>query len=147
MRKLVVYGKVEEGKGKITELVKMNAYFSNLPEGTQFELVIAPIKDFRSLKLNRTYWMYMTMIGDELGYTKHEMHEYFKRKFLSETLEIGNELIFTSKSTADLTTKEFCEYLESIFYMCSSQFNIILPDIQEIKNMKYEDNKTRKGTS
>lgn len=141
MNKLVVYGQIINGKPKISNREKMDTYLESLPEGAQFELIVSPIKDFRSLKLNRTYWMYLTMIGDELGYTKHEMHDYFKAKFLCEITQVNGEDILTCKSTSDLSTREFCEYLESIFYLCAENFSIVLPDIQEIKQIKYQDRK------
>ncbi len=136
MDNLIIYGKTVEGKPKIYDRYKIDAYVSKLAEGTQFEVIIRPVLDSRSLKLNRTYWMYLTMVGDELGYSKNEMHDYFKMKFLCEKMEINGELILSCKSTSDLSTKKFCEYLESIFHFCSSELGVVLPDIQDIQELK-----------
>lgn len=136
MENLIIYGKAVEGKPKIYDSYKIHDYVSKLPEGTQFELIIRPVLDSRSLKLNRTYWMYLTMVGDELGYSKNEMHDYFKMKFLCEHIEINGEITLSCKSTSDLSTKKFCEYLESIFFFCSSELGIVLPDIEDIRKLK-----------
>lgn len=136
MEKLIIYGVVADSKPKIHDRHKIDNYVSRLPEGTQFELIIKPVEDTRSLKLNRTYWMYLTMVGDELGYTKHEMHMYFKMKFLCENIEVNGESILDCKSTSKLSTKEFCEYLEKIFRYCAQQIGLVLPDIQDIREIK-----------
>lgn len=139
MSKLIVYGYVE-GKDikfiKFNDRSKLDEYVNSLPENSQLEITVSPVKDFRSLKLNRTYWMYLGMIGDYLGYTKNEMHDYFKAKFLCTFMEINGENTLTCPSTADLSTKEFCEYLEQIFHLCVEKFSLVLPDIEEIKAMK-----------
>ncbi len=136
MQKLILYGSVKDGKARIPDRQKIDEYISNLPEGSQIELIVSPIKDFRSLKLNRTYWMYLTIIGDYLGYTKSEMHDYFKAKFLCHFIEINGEETLVCPSTSDLSTKEFCEYLEAIFQLCAEKFTLVLPDIEEIKALK-----------
>lgn len=143
MKKLVVYGNKQNDRLIITEKNRLDDYISSLPEGAQIELIISPVKDYRSLKLNRTYWMYLTMIGDHLGYTKHEMHDYFKSKYLCDITVVNGEETITCISTSDLPTKEFCEYLESIFQFCSINFGFVLPDIQEIREMKVNERRKK----
>lgn len=141
MDKLTIYGQVVQGKGKIdsSSTTKLEKYLSTLEEGKEFEMVIQPVKDARSLKLNRTYWMYLTMVGDHLGYTKEEMHDYFKAKFLCEWVVINGEQTLSCKSTAELSTKDFCLYLEEIFRYCAEKADFILPDIRDIKMMRREE--------
>jgi hypothetical protein len=131
-------GVVENGILKIMDRKAIHEYTKTLEHGTQVELVIKPIKDFRSLKLNRTYWMYLTMIGEHLGHSKMEMHDYFKAKFLCEVHVVNGEETLVCQSTAKLTNKEFCIYLEDIFQFCSEKIGYVLPDIDEIRQIKKE---------
>ena len=46
----------------------------------------------RSGALNQYYWkVVVSILGDELGYSKEEMHEVLKAKFLYKKEKIGEE--------------------------------------------------------
>jgi hypothetical protein len=81
---------------------------------------IAEIKVWRKVRTvpqNRLYWMWLRCITKEgeSGYTEEELHEYFKKRYLNwrEKEMFGDRLSIT-KSTTELTTKEFTEYLDKI---------------------------------
>lgn len=46
------------------------------------EITIQAHKRSRSLEQNAHYWAILTVIGNDLGMTKDEMHEVYKEKFL-----------------------------------------------------------------
>ena len=58
------------------------------------------------------------MFGEELGYTKEEMHEVLKHKFNIE-------------STSKLDMDEFRDYLDRILRWAAVDFQITLPEPDE----------------
>jgi hypothetical protein len=79
-------------------------------------VTIKPFKFTRSQQANRYYWAALIKLcSDETGYTSEEMHEYFRRKFLTpEVKEVLGEPTEIYPSTTKLTTKEFAEYMDKI---------------------------------
>lgn len=74
-----------------------------------------PYKPKRSTLQNRLYWEYMTQLGEHTGHTKDEMSLFFKWKFLgADQKEVYGQSFNAVRSTQDLNTKEFTEYLRSI---------------------------------
>ena len=68
----------------------------------------------RSDNQNKLYWDYITEFGEYLGYTKNEMHDVLRFKYLSNNIIIGDETLPTLKSTRKITIKEFTTYFASI---------------------------------
>jgi hypothetical protein len=124
---------------KVKDSYLIDIFIKDLKQNTEVEVIIRPVKDFRSLKLNRTYWMYLGMIADYLGHTKEEMHDYFKAKFLCEWHQVNGEETLVCQSTAKLSNREFCEYLEKIFWFCSHEMGYVLPDIEDIREIKKQE--------
>ena len=87
----------------------------------------------RSGALNQYYWKVVVgILTDELGYTKEEMHEVLKSKFLYKKELIGNEWIRVAISTTKLTNKEFIDYIDKIKMFASQELSIYIPDPNEI---------------
>ena len=80
-----------------------------------------PLTKGRSNPQNKSYWkLCVEPLAEFLeGYTRPEVHELLKYKFLSETRYVRNragrmEEVKVTKSTRDLTTSEFNEFMEQI---------------------------------
>tara|TARA_R100001224_G_C3926559_1_gene117199 strand:+ start:95 stop:484 length:390 start_codon:yes stop_codon:yes gene_type:complete len=87
----------------------------------------------RSGALNQYYWKVVVgILTDELGYTKEEMHEVLKSKFLYKKELIGDEWIRVAISTTKLTNKEFIDYIDKIKMFASQELSIYIPDPNEI---------------
>lgn len=86
--------------------------FAQLDHNTRWQVTVRQYKSKRSNSQNSRYWAFLTEFGKYLGYTKDEMHDLCRLKFLSERVEIGNELIRKLKSTPKANTKEFSDYSE-----------------------------------
>lgn len=110
----------------------------------------------RSLEQNALYWKWMTIISNELGYSKEETHKIYKEKFLlaifyrddqeyrqmshsiaaikktnmKEHLAIRKKVIALT-STTDASTEQMCEYLTNIKYHAQGELNIQLPSPDE----------------
>jgi hypothetical protein len=80
-------------------------------EGNGWIVSVAQKKSKRSESQNARYWAFLTAFGNHLGYTKDEMHDLCKQKFLSEVVEINGEMFKVMKSTPNTKTDEFAQYM------------------------------------
>lgn len=69
----------------------------------------------RTLPQNKLYWMWLTLLQDETGNDREDLHEYFIGSFLNfEEREIFGKTVYRMKRTSDLDTDEFSAYLQKI---------------------------------
>lgn len=103
-------------------------------EGKSVDLIIRKHKKYRSIYQNRYYWMIITMIGNDIGNTKDEMHDILKFKFLkAEKVDENTGEIFPYiRDSSDLSTVEFEDYLSEIRKFAAEylHMNIPLPNEQ-----------------
>lgn len=96
-------------------------------EGRRVEVTLDRIKKIRSTSQNKFYWL---CIIEELcgytGYSKDEMHNALKMMFLRVPNE-DHRLPDTVKSTRQLSTAEFEEYLEQIRFWAAEKLDVQLP--------------------
>lgn len=90
----------------------------------------------RSLQANALYWKWLSIIHNETGQDKDDVHEVMMRKFLEPRIvhrSPGAESgpAFEVYSTRRLTTAQFSEYLDKIHAWASS-FGIHLPLPEEM---------------
>jgi len=98
-------------------------------EGKRVEITIQRLKSTRSAQQNRLWWLYMGIIGSELGYTKDECHEIFKYKLLKRERvdERTGEVFEYLGSTTKLNKTEFAELVNELIRYCAETLQIILP--------------------
>lgn len=98
-------------------------------DGKKIILTIAKIKSIRSLQQNKYWWACVTILSNELGYTKEEMHEILKFKFLKreKVLEITGEVFEYIESTTKLSKSEFADISSEMIRWAAQSFNIVLP--------------------
>ena len=124
---------IERTKPKQHILESMiQAHFKEYPDSDKAIIEIKDDKESRSVKQNRLYWEWVSVIGGELGYTKDETHAILRDKFLGYTetttkLSVIKEL----RSTTKLKVKEFKDYLEQIDILMS-EYGIILPRPEDL---------------
>ena len=97
-------------------------------DGKDIIFSISENKDYRTNSQNKLWWKYMEIMGLELGYTKNEMHDLAKLKFLQRERIEGGLKIKYLKSTTALTKKEFRDLIESVIIWAASTFSINLPN-------------------
>lgn len=83
---------------------------------------IKKYKKPRSLNQNNLYWEWMTIIGNDLGYTPEEMHTTMKARLLVDR----SGKIPVIRSTTALSTAEMAEYMTHV-QRIASEINITLP--------------------
>jgi hypothetical protein len=87
-------------------------YCAKFKEGQEVEVIIRRKKSKRSLNQNAYYWMICTTIADSSGYeSPDEVHEALKMMYLRVN---RTGLPDTIRSTTDLNTAEFAEYIDKI---------------------------------
>ena len=97
-------------------------------EGKDIIFTILENKDYRTNSQNKLWWKYMQILSTDLGFTKDEMHDLCKIKFLKrERFEDGIKVEYL-KSTAQLTKKEFNKLVDEVIIWAAQTFSINLPN-------------------
>jgi len=126
MKKFIIR---KENKPSIINMIK--DFLCLLKLDTPYEIIIRPYKNNRSNDQNALYWKWLEIIGKELGYTRDEMHELCRYKFLGmHSKEIAGVKIEYLPSTTKLKVGEMSEYLESISRW-TAELGIRLPAMEE----------------
>jgi hypothetical protein len=100
----------------------------SIPLDGKMKVEIKKVTSKRSEAQNKLYWMWVTIIANELGYTKIEMHESLVQSLLlPEAKEIHGKMITIWPSTTSLKVGEFAEFLNDIDVFASSDLGIVLP--------------------
>jgi hypothetical protein len=71
-------------------------------------------KKLRSNSQNDKYWAMLKELGDYLGYHDYELHELLTFQNLAETKVVAGRPVTHVRSTTDLDTHEFSDYLEQV---------------------------------
>lgn len=97
--------------------------------GCSIEIVIHRKKKHRSIQQNRYYWLIVTMMADHTGFTKDEMHGVLRCRFLkAEKVNESSGLVYEyTKSTTELSTVEYEEYLEQVRNFGIEEFDMRIP--------------------
>lgn len=87
------------------------------------------------------WWVVYKIISDELWYNENEVHDLFKAKYLRVDKYIEKDWkkinIPRIRSTTDLNTKEFKEYIDKIRDFVSINLWIYVPEANEYEEFKY----------
>jgi len=125
---LKFYGAILHDKVVLQTPAAFKAYVKTF-EGKQIELTVGSVKKSRSNNQNRYYWgVVVTMLSDETGYSTDEMHDALRMLFLQDR----TKKIPTIKSTTDLSTVEFEDYLAKIRQWAAETLNCVIPDPNEV---------------
>jgi hypothetical protein len=121
------FGTVKNGKLILNNERRFNDNL-NIFEGEEIEIRIKVRTNNRSNEQNSLYWKWINIMSEETGFTKEEMHELIKYKFLKRT-SINNNGVeeVKLKSTTSLTVKEFTKLMDDVFYWSNNTLNINLP--------------------
>lgn len=112
--------------------------------GKPVVLTVSEFRETRSNQANRYYWgVVVELIHDALNdagweVTKEGTHDMLKFRFLREDKPIGNdgEFITTIKSTSELDTMEFGEYIEHCCRFAAEYLNTVIPPPGEQQELK-----------
>ena len=98
-------------------------------KGKRVNIIIKKVKSQRSLQQNRYWWLAITILSKEIGYTKEELHEILKYKFLrlSKVDEKTGEIFEYCGSTAKLSKSAFSDLVNDLIRFSAETFNVIIP--------------------
>lgn len=100
-------------------------YLTNLKEG-EYVVDIKKKQLSRTTNQNKLYWLWLRIIGSDLGYDEEELHDSFKAMFLTDkTREIP-----LVRSTTQLSIEDFTNYLSKI-QRAMADLGISLPSTEE----------------
>lgn len=124
----VFFASVEHGKILYLDRELLIAHIKAL-EGKDIDVIIRKHRKNRTHRQNRWYWIAVVGLpAAHFGYLPEEMHDAFKLMFL-RCHEDGKPE--TTKSTTQLTTEGFTEYIEKCRRWCAAQ-GIVIPDPSEV---------------
>ena len=110
----VSYGRIEKGR----LVLDKPRYFKGMLQGyedTPVRLIVERKKRGRSNAQNAYYWgVVLPEISVHTGHTVEELHEIFKMKFLATKRVWRGAEMKTVRSTTELTTNEFAEFLSNV---------------------------------
>lgn len=97
--------------------------------GQSIEIVIHKKKKHRSVQQNRYYWLVCTMISEHTGFSKEETHAILKSRFLKvEKVNEDSGVIYQYvKSTTELSTVEYEQYMDSVRQFAAEEFGMNVP--------------------
>lgn len=96
------------------------------------------IKQYRKNRTNQQNkllrWQIYKTISEDTGHTPEEIHRYFKGKFLLDR----SRKIPCPRSTTDLNTKEFGQYVDKIVRRASQELGLFIElpdDLRELRDL------------
>jgi hypothetical protein len=99
-------------------------------EGKEIELSIGPRVKHRSNNQNRYYHgVVIQLISEHTGYTPDETHDAMRMLFLRD----DSRAVPTLRSTTDLSTVEFEEYMKNIREWASKELDVWVPEPNEVE--------------
>lgn len=98
-----------------------------------FKVIIQDIFPRRTVDQNAYYWVIVTIIADYCGYTIKEVHKELKTLFLTGYFpdKKGNWSVRT-RSTTELNTVEFSDYIMRITAWAITFLNISIPAKEDL---------------
>ncbi len=130
IRSNVINGNLKRNRNQILETIKSF-------EGKELLITFEQPKKKRSNNQNSYYWgIVIVLIKSALKDTgnnlnTNDVHDLLRLKFLKETISIKEEtgeIIERVKSTTELTTSQFMEYIAEIQQFAAEYFDVIIPD-------------------
>tara|TARA_R110002167_G_scaffold50874_2_gene147792 strand:+ start:5606 stop:5986 length:381 start_codon:yes stop_codon:yes gene_type:complete len=121
-------GKIIKGKIVWNNKTVLVDYIRGIEDGTNISVEITETPNLRTNKQNKLWWAWMKIISKELGYSKNEIHDILKYKFLLREEIIEGETNQYIKSTSTLTKTEFNKLTQDVFYWSNETLNINLPN-------------------
>ncbi len=144
--KLTYFGSTKGGRVKLKNKDKFTREVASYFEDSDIVIDVYKKKRRRSLPQNAYYWgviiVILTDYFKELGQVRNgdETHSILAYKFLKIVViadqETG-EIIERVRSTTELSTVEFCEYIDNIIEWAREMFNVKIPAPNEQTSIEY----------
>ena len=127
-------GRIENGKIHLEQREDFAGLIQRL-DGSEIDLRLSKHRNVRSISQNAYYWaVVIPLLAEHCGYEDEEMHEALKWRFLQTHADQSGEFevksswvrLPTVRSTTDLDTAEFTEYIEQCRRL-GAEMGVIIP--------------------
>lgn len=132
------------GKINFNDEEKLRMHLASFLEEAKIEVIIRKARSKRTIKQNNYYFgVVLQIIAEESGnwdekkYTTNDLHDYYKAKFLQKRIEIFGKTYTVIRSTTDLNTKEFTEYIRQIKMNAATTLDCWIPDADSVELPDY----------
>ena len=122
---MTFFGNIKNGIMTLTDTKRFKLFIKKQKDCV-IELTVKKYRRKRSLDQNNLYWLWLGVIGDDLGYTADELHTSFRAMFLTDK----TKKIPLVRSTTALDVKDFSIYLGKVERQ-ASELGIILPQPED----------------
>jgi hypothetical protein len=123
----IFHGRIEGGRICLERREDFAALIQRL-DGKDVELILRKHRRSRSRNQNAYYWgVVIPLIAEHCGYMDEEMHEALKWRFLQK----HDGPLPTVRSTTDLDTAEFTEYIEQCRIL-GAEMGVVIPGPGEV---------------
>jgi hypothetical protein len=107
---------------KLVEVIaqKFKGFLPNSLDSLEKNLYISEIKPVRTNSQNAYYWCIIAYLVEQTGNDKNKLHDFFKNEFLQTDEKhavkfgISYRYSYHYRSTTELNTKQFTDYIERI---------------------------------
>jgi hypothetical protein len=124
-------GKVVSGKLVFNDKDTFDLWLGQF-EGKEVEVTAQQRRDARSIQQNKYLWgIVYEAVADTTGFEPEEVHDIFKRKFLSYSKPYKGKSYRFTKSTTELNSLQFSEYIEKIKMFSAKELSCYIPDAGE----------------
>lgn len=113
----------ESIRARVIEFIKGLACDPEHP----LEVVVRTLRRPRTVDQNKRYWLIIGFIHEVTGEDRNALHEHCKAKFLGvDRHEVQGRVYEIPRSSAELNTKEFGEYMDQVEAWAVSFFGVII---------------------
>ena len=102
-------------------------YLCSLLRNGVYTVKIVRKTEPRTISQNALMWMWYKCMEEHTGTPKEDFHDYYKAKFLSRDVAVGNKWYRVVGSTTELNTLQMTSYLNKVPADAATQFGIMLP--------------------
>lgn len=130
--KLTYFGRVENGVLKLRNRKQLSEDLKQF-EGKDVEITFERKRSKRSDNQNRYWWACMTILANDMGYRKDEMHEICKFMFLKaeKVNEATGEVFEYLRSSTELNKMEFADMTSNLIQWAAEHGTVLpLPNEQ-----------------
>lgn len=119
------YGKVEHGRIVLQNRDGFASLIARL-NGCEIDIELRKHRRNRTTLQNAYYWSVVVgMVSESTGYLPCEAHDALRQMFLTDNTD---QLLPRVRSTTDLTTIEFSEYVAHCVQFAAEKLELVIPD-------------------
>lgn len=118
------------------ERARIHDLIARLNLAKPWQVTVEPEKKRRTKSQNALYWMWLgdavKQVASSTGNDADDVHEFFKRQFLTPRVTtIAGEDV-QRWTTTKLTTQEMSEFIERVYNWITAELGILLPLPEEL---------------